>query len=403
MRFISLKTSLAVAAVLVAAGILAGGSMLRPAAASGKITIHPDALVTCASGGACEEYDNRSTGQAFEGETGKGIGLEGYASKNGTGLYGYSATGLGLYADAADDYNDVYGYYYGLTSYATLDEGLYGAGAEGLVAAAESANPAVEAYADGGDSFAGYSSSDVNVFNVDNGGDVNADGYVAGGDDGDSATGGSFNGEDQGVVGSNLAALDCGCGEQFAVYANGFGGDLFVGNNSDADNVFVVDNSGNETISGLLYTSGFCSSGCVAPDKPGPHVLRYTPAESEPTMEDFGEGQVTSGSGYVHLDAAFARTIDQTVNYMVFITPEGDNRGLYVTNKSAAGFAVRESQGGHSTLAFSWRIVAKPYGISAARLPMVTTVARTHDKQMAMHKAAVVRGTLRHPLTRPQG
>jgi hypothetical protein len=59
------------------------------------------------------------------------------------------------------------------------------------------------------------------------------------------------------------------------------------------------------------------------------------------------------------------------LSYLVFVTPEGDNRGLYVTQKSANGFAVHESQGGHSSLAFSYRIVAKPFGNQIPRLPFL--------------------------------
>jgi hypothetical protein len=47
---------------------------------------------------------------------------------------------------------------------------------------------------------------------------------------------------------------------------------------------------------------------------------------------------------------------------MVFITPEGGSNRLYVVNKTAAGFEVHENRGGRSTLAFSYRIVAKPFG-----------------------------------------
>jgi hypothetical protein len=90
-------------------------------------------------------------------------------------------------------------------------------------------------------------------------------------------------------------------------------------------------------------------------------------------MEDFGEGQLTNGSAYVRIDRAFANAIDQSSDYLVFITPDGDSKGLYVTMRSPNGFEVRESGGGRSTLQFSYRIVAKPYGSTEARLPL------THD------------------------
>jgi hypothetical protein len=74
----------------------------------------------------------------------------------------------------------------------------------------------------------------------------------------------------------------------------------------------------------------------------------------------------------VRIDPAFANTMDKSATYLVFITPKGDNRGLYVTNESATGFEVRESQGGRSTLAFDYRIVAKPFGEHPTRLQMIT-------------------------------
>jgi len=136
--------------------------------------------------------------------------------------------------------------------------------------------------------------------------------------------------------------------------------------------VFTVDTSGNVNISGKLTTSGTCSVGCAPKgSSTGYRVVSYAPTESLPTMEDTGEAQLVNGAAYVHIDPAFANVIDQTANYVVLITPEGDSRGLYVTQKSPTGFAVHENQGGRSTLAFGYRIVAKPYGSTAARLPMV--------------------------------
>jgi len=164
------------------------------------------------------------------------------------------------------------------------------------------------------------------------------------------------------VEGTNNAAST-------AVYANGFGGPLFKGNNSVGTDVVIMDNSGNLTITGILTTGGSCSTGCArTASEPGARVATYAPRESEPTMEDVGEAQLVSGQTYVRLDPAFANVIDQRSSYLVFITPEGDSRGLFVTQKTSSGFAVHENQGGHSTLAFSYRIVAKPYGLTAPRL-----------------------------------
>jgi hypothetical protein len=101
-------------------------------------------------------------------------------------------------------------------------------------------------------------------------------------------------------------------------------------------------------------------------------------------MEDTGEAQLVDGRAYVRIDDALANVIDRGAEYSVFITPEGDNRGLYVTQKSPTGFAVRESQSGRSTLAFAYRIVAKPYADVSSRLPMRTFPAR---KIRSAHRA----------------
>jgi hypothetical protein len=50
---------------------------------------------------------------------------------------------------------------------------------------------------------------------------------------------------------------------------------------------------------------------------------------------------------------------------------QSQNRGLHVTQKTSMGFAVRESQDGRSTIAFSYRIVAKPLNNQEPRLPFL--------------------------------
>jgi hypothetical protein len=52
----------------------------------------------------------------------------------------------------------------------------------------------------------------------------------------------------------------------------------------------------------------------------------------------------------------------------VFITPQGFNNGLYVAQKSASGFIVREHNG-VSHVAFDIHIVAQPLGSQGQRSP----------------------------------
>src|SRR5476651_1796321 len=140
------------------------------------------------------------------------------------------------------------------------------------------------------------------------------------------------------------------------IQATGTGPLMFAKNSANAK-VLKLDQQGNLTIAGEITTSGSCQNGC---NVPGHRLISYAPRESSPTMEDFGEAQLTNGSAYVRIDGAFANAIDQKSDYLVFITPDGDTKGLYVATRSPGGFQVRESGGGRSTLDFSYRIVAKP-------------------------------------------
>jgi hypothetical protein len=100
----------------------------------------------------------------------------------------------------------------------------------------------------------------------------------------------------------------------------------------------------------------------------------YRAAQSQPTTEDTGEANLVRGSAYVTLDPGFEKTISSTATYLVFLTPEGDTRGIYVASRSRTGFAVSEHGGGRSNLAFSYRIVAQPSGPPVARFAATTPI-----------------------------
>lgn len=85
-------------------------------------------------------------------------------------------------------------------------------------------------------------------------------------------------------------------------------------------------------------------------------------------FEDFGSGKLASGGVRVDLDPAFARTVN-TASYHVFVTPKGENNGLYITNETPESFEVRESNGGRSAVEFDYRIVAHRKGYEHLRVP----------------------------------
>jgi hypothetical protein len=146
--------------------------------------------------------------------------------------------------------------------------------------------------------------------------------------------------------------------------------DLIVVLTNDNNYAMRLDNSGNMSVYGEIYTNGSCYSGCVKSK-----VRSYAPHESVPTMEDVGEAKLVAGSAEVALDRAFANVIDTNASYAVLITPEGDSNGLYVAQRTSRGFVVRENRAGRSSLTFSYRIVAKPFGNTNPRLPMVANIA----------------------------
>lgn len=105
-------------------------------------------------------------------------------------------------------------------------------------------------------------------------------------------------------------------------------------------------------------------------------------------MEDFGSGELNSGVALIHIDPAFSGTVTADASYHVFITPNGDSKGLYVIAKTPTTFEVRESGGGTSSLTFDYRIVAKRRGFEAQRLVDVTERFNTEQKA-----ATLTRGT----------
>ena len=106
----------------------------------------------------------------------------------------------------------------------------------------------------------------------------------------------------------------------------------------------------------------------------------YSVQSSENWMEDFGSGTLKSGSIVVRIDPDFAETITESADYRIFLTPNGDSKGLYVTKKTPTSFEVRESGGGSASIPFDYRIVAKRRGLETQRLTDVTEKFKTEMK-----------------------
>jgi hypothetical protein len=126
---------------------------------------------------------------------------------------------------------------------------------------------------------------------------------------------------------------------------------------------------GNVLVNGAFTVLGSPKSAAVLhPD--GTHRRLYCVESPESWFEDFGRGQLANGRASVPLDRDFAALVHND-SYDVFLTPYGDTKGLYVGSKGPDSFEVREVQGGNSSLAFSYRVVAKRKDIAGPRLEKV--------------------------------
>jgi hypothetical protein len=117
-------------------------------------------------------------------------------------------------------------------------------------------------------------------------------------------------------------------------------------------------------------------------------VETYGVQSSENWMEDAGSGTIERGVGVVQIDPSFAETISNDASYHVFITPNGDSKGLYVIAKTPTTFEVRESGGGTSSLSFDYRIMAKRRGFEAQRLVDVTERYNSEIKTASLRKSS---------------
>jgi hypothetical protein len=185
---------------------------------------------------------------------------------------------------------------------------------------------------------------------------------------------------------------------------------LFVNTSNDFTTLYIQNNGsgGKGTVLETHGNAGTCtidtggSVGCTGKvgadasvDGGARKVSLYAVQSPENWFEDFGSGTLAGGAVTIALDATFAQTINTITGYHVFLTPNGDCKGLYISQKSAASFEVRELGGGSSSVAFDYRIVARRSGYENVRLTDVTEKYQRMEKQeqqrqqrMAQRRAA---------------
>jgi hypothetical protein len=76
------------------------------------------------------------------------------------------------------------------------------------------------------------------------------------------------------------------------------------------------------------------------------------------TVEDWGIAELKNGKAFVGFSEEFVALMSEKAEYAVFLTPEGECNGLYVSKKEFYGFEVKELNNGKSNIRFSWHVKA---------------------------------------------
>jgi hypothetical protein len=269
------------------------------------------------SGGGVVGFSNSSFGMS--GQSTSGVGAGGF-SNSSFGVSGQSTSGVG-----AGGFSN--------SSFGVSGQSTSGVGAGGF----SNTNTGVQGVSTRGLGVGGFSTSNFGTF----GSSTNSFGV----------RGVSTNSIGVSGVGSSIGVAGSG-----NIGVNGFSTSAFGGSFTGPQN---TPGAGSLRLVGnIVKTGGEFSEALPHPD--GSQRLLYAPLSPESWYEDFGRGELVEGRARVEFDPDFAAILGiDDGHYHVFLTPEGDSNGLYVSSRSPTSFEVHEQQGGTSNLTFSYRVVAK--------------------------------------------
>ncbi len=322
---------------------------------------------------AINGYTSSSTGVYGENSSGAGNGVFGNSSN--VGIRGYGAHGSIMEAGLDAGYGAiawnttssganrtgllVLGQNLSPVSFANTGAILYGEGYGGTTFASSAT----------GTGFAAVGNAGTTVYALTSGSGIAASGSVTGVYGISTATSGSryggyFTMNKAGAV--SPAAAD----DPVAILAGYNGVDYFGGyfdGNQDNVNNGTGSNIGEDYAyigvrSGLTTYKviGTGSNSTLINDLNGNKRVLFSPEAPEILFEDYGTGKLANGTATIALDPLLSSVIHVSPEHplKVFIQLEGDCNGVFVTNKSANGFTVKELRNGTSNVPFSWHIVA---------------------------------------------
>jgi hypothetical protein len=377
-------------------GIGVGG--VASSAAGSTIGVYGQSASTSGTGVEGSETATTGTTYGVYGATASpsGYGVYGTSGSSGTGVYGSSSSGTGVSGNSTsgDAVTGISGYdggYFRGTNFGSYSENDTD-GNFYVAALAQEFGSTQETFG-----LWGYSASEIGVGTYGEAVSSSSEGNAVGGHSpvgvwGDSGAAGGI-----GVQGT--------ADDGWAFYGvnnspSGYPAAFFSTRESSSASFPVLQTIGGHyggecviDVSGNLKCTGVVTA--VVPAGGGSRkVALNTISSPEHWFEDAGSGQLSNGEAVINIEAVFGETVNTGVDYHVFLTPNGDCKGLYVTRKSPTSFVVRELSGGTSNIAFDYRIMAKRKGFEEFRL-----VDKTADMNAPRPKRAV--GT-RPPMPKPQ-
>ncbi len=324
-----------------------GVSTTGYAVAAEALSAQPSILAYAGGTGAGLEATSAANGSAdaIDAEAkGSGNGMSAYADGNGEGGMFFSQSGLALNAQSYAGDDAAYIYNEGGGGGGAYIGELQGPGIATFGSSGSANEPVVAAFAE---------KSGTDVFAAYNGPMVNG-----------NATYSNF--RSAFVSGASLARGGAGLAGASDLQISG---DIFV-----YGRIFQ-DCAAFPVVSSTICSDVPLQSATTTIASPSTHgdVAMYPARETLPSVEDYGSGHLVAGRAYVALDPAFAGTISRTQPYMVIVTPGGQSHGVYVSDRTTAGFEVHENDAGRDTVDFDYRIVARPLADTSARLAAVPT------------------------------
>ena len=342
-----LPTALVASAVIAVSGAL----VLQPALARSVVQTLAG-ITNCSSSLPCSGWNNTGSGPAVQGTAAGTDGIKGFSTGTGkSGVYGETDASAGGYG--------VHGANSSVNGAAIYGLGRVGVGVSSY---AYGSKPSLLSNAAGGDAADLLSSSGVGAIIADGANASNGVNHILG---------------EGGKPGAIIGGAELG-----AIITAGKDGTPLVvqGTSESGGGEVTIDSTGNINTTGDVIYGGALIGPSIA--RNGMRVTSYVTKTTQSNVEDSGSAQLVGGTAVVRLDPAYSQSIDMQTPYHVFLTPNADTRGLYIAQKTATAFVVRESQGGRGTFTFDYRILGVAAGHTTDRMAfMPPAPARMHGRR----------------------